>query len=235
MFITVYMEEFMTWGIIGALDAEIKLIKDKMSVESETKVYGSTFYKGRVYNQDVVLVCCSVGTINATICAQTVIREFGADVVVNVGIAGAMDKKLHILDVVISDEVVFHDADLETLVKYYPFKDSFKADEKLISLCKTACDELKVTSYIGKVASGDLFVSSKEDKQRIESQFAPYCVEMEGAAIGHTAYVNDKPFVVIRSMSDNADDDAGETYDNWLDTAANNSANIILKMLQIGM
>ena len=84
----------MIWGIIGALDAEIKLIKDKMQVESETKIYGSTFYKGKVYGQDVVLVCCSVGTINATICAQTVIREFGADVVVNVGIAGAMDKKL---------------------------------------------------------------------------------------------------------------------------------------------
>ena len=80
----------MVWGIIGALDEEIALLKDSMSIEKEVSVYGSTYYHGTLEGQQVVVVCCSVGKINAALCASVMAREMGADVIVNVGIAGGI-------------------------------------------------------------------------------------------------------------------------------------------------
>lgn len=224
----------MTWGIIGALDKEVALIREKMQVHKTVELYGSSYSIGKIGSQDVVVVCCSVGTINGAACAAAVIREFGADVVVNIGISGSLCKELKILDVVVSDHVLFHDADRDILEKYYPFRRQFTADEKLVALCTEVLDCMPDRSFaykVGRIATGDMFVNDKKAKERIVAKFSPLCVEMEGAAIGQVAMMNATPFLVIRTLSDNADDDADEAYDNFLELAAHNSATIVLAMI----
>lgn len=224
----------MVWGIIGALDEEVELLKNAMTVTGEQKIYGSTFYRGTLDGQQVVVVCCSVGKINAALCASVMAREMKADIIVNVGIAGAMDKRLKVLDVVISSEAVHHDGD-PVLAKFYPFRTEYKADEKLIALAQKACANLKNghAHYVGRIATGDVFVEGGPVKERIERDFAPLCVEMEGAAIAQACYMNEKPFLIIRTMSDNADDSAAMTYDEFKPEAADQSAGIIREMLRL--
>lgn len=224
----------MVWGIIGALDEEVELLKNAMTVTKETKIYGSTFYSGILDGKEVVVVCCSIGKINAALCASVIIRELNADIVVNVGIAGAMDKRLKVLDVVLSSEAVHHDGDA-VLAKYYPFQKEYKADEKLIALAEKACEKAVNghSHYVGRIATGDVFVEGGDVRDRIKKDFAPLCVEMEGAAIAQACYMNEKPFLIIRTMSDNADDSASMSYDEFKPEAANQSANIIREMLRL--
>lgn len=225
----------MTWGILGALDAEIALIRDQMTIESEEARFGTTFYCGTVHGQSIVLACCGVGKVNAAVCAAYVLGTSGADCIINVGIAGAMAHGLHILDVVISTEVGFHDQDA-VMLKYYPATAFFPADATLADLCDRACHEIPRLDgkyRHGRIVSGDQFVSESAVKQSINERYAPACVEMEGAAIGHAAFMYEKPYLVIRTMSDAADDAADESYDNFIDDAAQTSAEIILKMLAL--
>lgn len=225
----------MKWGILGALDAEIELIRKHMTITSETPLFGTVFYEGTVYGQDVVLACCGVGKVNAAVCASTILDKYNCDCIINVGIAGAMASGLRILDVVISTETGFHDQD-DVMLKYYPQRAFFQADEHLITLCRAACGEIPEMENRfrnGRIVSGDVFVNDAAVKQSINDRYAPACVEMEGAAIGHVAFMYNKPYLVIRTMSDAADDAADETYDNFIDLAANTSASIILKMLDL--
>lgn len=225
----------MKWGILGALDAEIELIRREMMITAETALFGTVYYEGTAHGQEIVLVCCGVGKVNAAICAAAAMEKFGADCIVNVGIAGAMEHGLRILDVVISSEVGFHDQDA-VMLKYYPKRAFFPADQALADLCDRACaalPEMAGRYRHGRIVSGDRFVSDAQTRQSINERFAPACVEMEGAAIGHAAYMYEKPYLVIRTMSDAADDDADESYDNFITDAARTSATIILKMLDL--
>lgn len=225
----------MKWGILGALDAEIDLIREKMEITAQTKRFGTVFYEGIIAGQEVVLVCCGVGKVNAAVCAAAVMETFGADCIVNVGIAGAMGSGLHILDVVISSEVGFHDQDA-VMLKYYPQRAFFPSDEALAALCDRACaalPEMNGRYRHGRIVSGDQFINDAAVKKSINEQYAPACVEMEGAAIGHAAFMYEKPYLVIRTMSDAADDAADESYDNFIERAAHTSASIILKMLEL--
>lgn len=225
----------MVWGILGALDEEVALIREKMDVKQSVDLFGTTFYKGFIDDKEVVLVCSGIGKVNAAICANTVLREFGADLIINIGIAGAMKTGLKVLDVVLSREVGFYDQD-RVLLKYYPKKEFFEGDSHLLALCERACSlipEVRGKHHTGTIMSGDQFVNTSETKQKILDSFTPTCVEMEGAAVGQAAYMNGKPFLIIRTMSDTADDSADNAYDNFIHLAAEFSAKIILKMLEI--
>lgn len=221
------------WGILGALDAEIDLVRKNMSVCRKTEVYGSTVYEGTIGAASVVLACCGIGKVNAAVLATCLIREFHVTKVINVGIAGAMDPRMHTMDVAIADRVLFHDTSADIMAGYYPFRRDFPADKSLGCLCEEVCGQLGLSRTVlrGTIATGDVFVNSRAVKQSIDERFHPLCVEMEGAAIGQAAYMNGVPFLVIRTMSDSADDEADTTYDNFLELAANQSASIILGML----
>lgn len=225
----------MTWGILGALDEEVALIRDRMTVRETVAMLGTTFYTGTVAGKEIVLACCGVGKVNAAVCAATIIQRFGASCVVNVGIAGAMRHGLQVLDVVAAREVGFHDQDA-VMLKYYPEKEFFRTDDRLLALYTRACGlltDMKGAFSVGRIVSGDVFVSDQSTKAQINARYAPDCVEMEGAAIGHVSFMHNVPFLVIRTMSDTADDDAQQTYDNFIHEAAAQSAHIVLKMLEI--
>ena len=226
----------MTWGIIAAMDAELALIVDRMEIERRETIYGVQFNVGKIGGSDVVAACSSIGTINAAACASVLAREFGVSAIINIGVAGNASKELNILDVVLSDEVAFHDADMQIILQFYPFRESFSADPKLIALAERSISEMKNREFgykIGRIATGDVFVNDLELKNSIIERLSPLCVEMEGAAIGQIAYMSGLPFLVIRSISDNSDGSAYLSFESFLEKAAKNSAGIVLKMIEL--
>lgn len=226
----------MVWGIIGAMDSEVALLRNSMTVEKTEEVSGLTYYIGTLCGQKVIVVCCSIGKVNAAVCAQTLAAVFKVDRLVNVGVAGALDERLSIFDVVVSEKLCYHDADLDIFGRNPPFLSEYKADEGLVKLAIGACEEIsgnEFRCFAGKIVSGDRFVSENAEKKRIVEQFHPMCVEMEGAAVGHVASANRIPFVVIRSMSDGADDNAGISFDEFAPKAAEHSARIVMEILKL--
>lgn len=218
-------------GIIGAMDAEVEAIFDQMTDKEKLPVNNLVFYKGKLFGKEVVVVKCGVGKVNTALCTQLLIQTFKVDSVINTGIAGATGKGLKIYDFVVSTEAVYHDFDT-TLFGYKlgqvpGMPETYKADEKLADLALKAFENSDISSQHkimkGRIASGDQFISSAEKKDFIVKNFQPACVEMEGCAIAHACYANKVPFVIIRCMSDCADEEAKEAYEEVKASKASSS------------
>ena len=226
-----------TIGIIGAMDEEVAFIKEISEIISAKNILGLDFFVGKYGSNSVVIVKCGIGKVNAAACTQVLIDHFAVDCVINVGVAGGIFADLKIGDVVISTDAVQHDIDVSALgdpIGTIPRMDEsyFKADEELIDLAEKAGETLEGHNvYKGRVASGDKFISTQEQKTFLWNNFKAYCAEMEGAAMAHVCYLNRIPFVIIRSISDNADGSAGISYNEFKDTAAKNSSIILEGLL----
>lgn len=225
-------------GIIGAMDEEIEIFKEDMDIEKITQLAGLDFHIGKLNKRDIVLVKCGIGKVNAAICTQILIGQLGARSIINTGVAGAIREDLDVLDVIISTEVQQHDFDVTgfgyNLGEIPRMETSiFKADRILIDRAYKAGKNLLENRQVlrGKIVSGDIFVSDLKLKKKLQSKFQAYCTEMEGAAIGHTCFVNDIPFVVIRVMSDKADGSAHSNFNEFVLEAADYSKNIVINML----
>ena len=226
-------------GIIGAMKEEIAPLQQK-AVTTQTQTFlGLTFYKAMHYDTEVILVSSGIGKVNAALCTQVLIDRFGVDCIINVGVAGAVYQKLSIGDIVISQDAVQHDMDTSVFgdpIGIIPrMKESyFKADQHLVALAKSCGESLTAKAHIftGRIASGDQFISTAEGKQKIWDTVQGYCAEMEGAAIAHACYLNDIPFVIIRSISDDAEEKAHISYEKFVEIAAKNSSELLEKMLQ---
>ncbi len=223
-----------TIGIMGAMPEEIKNIFEKLAEKSEVKLGGNTFYKGKLNGKDVVLVCAGMGKVNAAAAAQLLITSFGANAILFSGIAGNMTSKISVGDVVIGKTVEYHDAQNDMICQAYPNLEQFTSDEKMMTAAQKACEELRIKYIVGKIATGDLFVGDSATKNAIAAKCAPDCVEMEGAAVAHIAAKNDTPFVIVRAMSDDSDEDAheklvGKPFDisEYCETAAQISEKIL--------
>ena len=225
-------------GIIGAMDVEVSALYDSMIDATETPIAGMIFRKGNIGEVPVVVVKSGIGKVNAAICAQILIDRFGVDHIINTGVAGSLNNKIAIGDVVISTDTMYHDMDA-TLFGYergqVPGMDTltFPADPEFRELIHTAvvnaAHDIRVFS--GRVVSGDFFISSKNVKDFIRKSMDGMCVDMESTAIAHTAYVNKVPFVIVRFISDNAEDESGKAYDEFEAEAAEHSANILKNAL----
>lgn len=228
-------------GIIGAMENEVRTLISLMEVEKIIDKASLKFYIGKLESKDVILVQCGIGKVNAALCAQILISEFGANAVVNTGVAGAIHQSLDVNDIVISTEAIEYDVDA-TGFGYkkgqIPQMENsiFKADETLVETAyKSSLEQVKDKGYKivkGRVATGDIFINSKELKEELQNDFEAYCGEMEGGAIAHVCTLNNTPFVIIRAMSDKADGSADVTYDEFVEEAAENSKDIVLKMLR---
>lgn len=227
-------------GIIGAMDEEIHILKGKMELAETIERAGMKFHKGQLTDKDVVLVRSGIGKVNAAVCAQILISNFGVSTIINTGVAGAVHDELSVGDIVISSEVIEHDFDVTGFGGYklgqIPRMDEyiFKADKKLIDIAKDASrkENKNHKIMIGRILSGDIFVASREKKDLLWAEFQGYCTEMEGAAIGHTCYLSQVPFVIIRAMSDKADGSAHVNFNEFVHQAANHSSQIVIDMIQ---
>lgn len=226
-------------GIIGAMSVELEFLKSKLEKNSaETKAGGMTFTEGKINGSSVVLVQSGVGKVNAALCAQRLILQFGCTHIINTGIAGAMAFGLKVLDFVASTDAVYHDMDAtgfgykKTEIPQMKCSD-FPADGKMLEAARSAFKEFPAEHKLvfGRIATGDQFVSDKEKKSAIQETCSPACVEMEGAAVAHACWINEIPFVIIRCMSDMADDDGESTYSFNENEAASLSGSLVLSML----
>lgn len=219
-------------GIIGAMTVEVETLKGQMTDMNVSEKAGMTFYEGVLEGLPVVVVVCGVGKVNAAMCVQVLCDMYQVTHIVNTGVAGSLDAALDIGDFVISTKAIYHDFDCQCLgyaVGQVPGLSThyFPADEELAELAYQAAEEVH-SGHVRKgiVASGDQFVSAGAQKNTIIQNTAAICTEMEGAAIAHCAWRNNIPFVVIRAISDKADDSAEMDYPTFEAIAAKRSSEV---------
>ena len=219
-------------GIIGAMDVEVATLKERMENKTVRTIAGSEYCEGKLEGMDVVVVQCGVGKINAALCAQILCSCFAVTHIVNTGIAGSLNAELDIGDLVISQDAVYHDMDATNFG--YPMCQvpgmpvlAFPADKDLANAALRVAEQIHPGHVrMGRVATGDQFVAEKCLKETIISNTGAYCTEMEGAAIAHTAWKNGVPFVIIRAISDKADDSAQMDYPTFEAQAAQRCAEV---------
>jgi adenosylhomocysteine nucleosidase len=218
--------EIVRIGVIGPTEKEIVPFIDKIEDKKTTECAKLKFYSGVYEGVEVVAVLCGVCKVNAAIATQILIDKFEVTHVILTGVAGALNKKLYIGDTVISSEIAYHDVKGGILTEYHPWMEDiyFKPDGKLLNLCEDVSKSLEVTNkcYTGRIITGEAFITHNERENLIE-RFKPLCVDMESASVAHTCYVNNIPFIVIRSMSDNADENGSESFKSNMELAALNS------------
>ena len=226
-------------GIIGALDVEVASLKEAANITNTTTIADMEFCEGKLGESPVVIVKCGMGKVNAGVCAQTLIHEFGCTKIINTGVAGSLDAQIDIGDIVVSVDAVQHDFDVEAIgyVKGeipYTGLFAFPADESLraaaVEAVQNAAPDVHV--FEGRVCSGDQFISTSAQKEKILSDFGGMCCEMEGAAIAQVCYLNHTPFVVIRAISDKPDETDLVDYPTFEAQAAARCAEIVRYMVE---
>ena len=225
-------------GIIGAMEEEISRLTAAMQQLHVTECASMKFYRGLLSGKEAVVVRSGIGKVNAGVCTQILADRFEVDKVINTGIAGSLDASIDIGDIVLSTDALQHDVDaaafgygpgviprMETSV--------FEADAALIRLAKEACQKVnpEIHVFTGRIVSGDQFIADKATKERLVSQFHPLCTEMEGAAIAQAAYLNHIPFLIIRAISDKADDSAHVDYPAFEAAAIDHSVRLVEELI----
>lgn len=221
-------------GIIGAMELEVETLKAHLTDLTITTKANMEFNEGKLGDVSVVVVRSGIGKVNAALCVQILVDHFSVTHIINTGVAGSLKAELNIGDIVISTDAVYHDVDVQ--IFGYQLGEvpqlgtrEFLADPTLIEKAKSSCQLVNpdVSVVTGRVVSGDQFISSKEVKERIIKNFDGYCTEMEGAAIAQASYLNHIPFVIIRAISDKADDSAEMDYPTFERQAAEHCARLV--------
>lgn len=227
-------------GILGAMDQEVALLQASLSDVTTTQWHHLTFVEGTLHQHQVVLVRCGIGKVAATLATTALIQQFSPDYVVNTGSAGGFDSTLNIGDIVIGSALKHHDVDL-THFGYAPgqcagdMPEAYHSDTTLMSAAQQATDAIEgITHATGLICTGDAFIGSDEVAQRIQSTFSDMkACEMEGAAIAQTCYMLNTPFLVIRSLSDIAGKTSSVSFQEYLEQAAKNSAQLVMGMIAV--
>lgn len=232
-------------GIIGAMQIEVDLLQALLEDSKVVERAGMFFFEGLLCGVPAVVVKSGAGKVNSAICAQILADLFEVTHIINTGVAGSLDPTVDYCDVVISTEVCYHDMHNEAM-GYKPGEPPrpgwllYTADEGMISCAEAACKkvigELAAVDmpkiHKGRIVTGDWFINSAERKAAVIAKFGGLCTEMEGASIGHSAYLNGIPFVVIRAISDKADDSADVDFHSFEVEAADRSAKVVQEMVQ---
>lgn len=221
-------------GIIGAMDIEVQLLKESIRNLTVTEKAGTEYYEGSLCGLPVVVVKCGIGKVNAAIGAQILCDCFGVTHIVNTGIAGSLCAEQNIGDMVVSSDVWHHDFDCVAfgypMCRIPGMPQSFAADENMIALARQAAEQTGSAVRIGRIASGDQFVADQKLKDQIIERTQALCTEMEGAAIAQTAYRNGIPFVILRCISDKADNSAEMDYPSFEAMAAQRCAQVAIAL-----
>lgn len=219
-------------GIIGAMELEVETLKSKLQELQITEWAGMAFYAGTLNGISVVICQSGIGKVNAALCVQIMADLFAVTHVINTGIAGSLDAALDIGDVAISTDVMYHDfhvGPFDYAWGQVPGMDvhGFPADPAMADAAERLCKVQGVNCRRGRIVSGDQFIAEKAEKEAILAHVGGICTEMEGAAIAHAAYRNGIPVLVLRAISDKADDSAEMDYPTFERMAAENSARLV--------
>ncbi len=226
-------------GIICALKIEVEGLKALMENAESTAKAGLEFISGKIFDKDVVLLECGVGKVNAAVGTQILIDLFKPDVVINSGIAGSLTKELTVGDIVISADCVEHDINCTALEE--PRGQIWFTDEKRIDIpadpevakkLAECCRNLGAHVKTGRIATGDMFVTYRRQREFIAFEFDALCCEMEGGAVGHVCYMNKVPFAILRSISDDLKFNKPENYEDFKELAANRAIKAMKLFIQ---
>jgi adenosylhomocysteine nucleosidase len=235
-------------GIMGAMEVELDLIGKDMVVEGVDTVATRIFKTGRICDVPCIMVRAGVGKVGSAQTAQMLISQYGVDAVIFTGVAGGINPRLDIGDIVVSNNVVHHDLGQILPDLFIPFDTvGYDADTGLVGLALRAAENVELQPLpeqirggyelpeiiLGRVATGDQFISSESKRLWIEQTFHADCVEMEGAAVAQICTVNDVPFLIIRSLSDLANEDAEVDFEAFVVYAAENSSLLVKEMLRL--
>jgi len=226
-------------GIIGAMQIEIETIKQKTKNLKEVQKGIRTFYTGTIHQKEVVIVAAGIGKVNAAITTSKLIEHFDVSTIVNIGVAGGQ-KGVNHKDVVISTEVLYHDVDVTAFGSKYvhgqvPGLDAtFQADQTLLDITIDILNTHSIPFHVGKIASGDQFVTAKETIHEVNNIYPDiYAIEMEAAAIAHTASIYGIPFIIYRSISDILDDESQDTdFEKFVEEASNNASTVLQELIK---
>ncbi|QDY41037.1 5'-methylthioadenosine/S-adenosylhomocysteine nucleosidase [Candidatus Pantoea soli] len=223
-------------GIIGAMEQEVTLLRDKIENRQTLSLAGCEIYTGTLNGVDVALLKSGIGKTAAALGTTLLLQLCKPDVVINTGSAGGLAATLQVGDIVVSDAVRYHDADV-TAFGYEPGQmagcpAAFAADETLITAAEQVINQLNLNAVRGLVVSGDAFINGAEPLARIRQTFPQaIAVEMEATAIGHVCHQFGVPFVVVRAISDVADKASHLSFEEFLSVAARQSSLMVENLL----
>ncbi|MDF2803968.1 MAG: 5-methylthioadenosine/S-adenosylhomocysteine nucleosidase [Anaerocolumna sp.] len=226
-------------GIIGAMEEEVEQLKQKMNNVNVCSKASMDFYTGLLEGKECVIVRSGIGKVNASVCTQILIDNYDIKMVINTGIAGSLKSEINVGDIVISTDAMQHDVDVRGFGYDYgviPQMETsiFKAEERITDLAyrisKNVCKDIE--THLGRIVSGDQFISDKEKKEWISSQFGASCTEMEGGAIAQTAYLNQIPFLILRAISDKADGSAEVDYESFKAKAIEHGVDFVTEFVK---
>lgn len=224
-------------GIIGAMEPEVEAIIAALDERASETVSGITFHTGKIGDKTVAIAKCGIGKVFAAICAEVMILKYSPGLLVNTGVGGALAAGLTTGDIVIADTLCQHDMDTSAIGDPKGLVSGinmiyFEADKRAGEILLASAKSLGLRAARGRIATGDKFIASSEDKERLIADFAADACEMEGCAIAQTAFVNGTPFAVVRAISDSADGEATMDYPTFLGIAARNSTNLTLALIE---
>ena len=227
----------MKFGIIAAMEEELKTLLLALENKKEVVVLGKTYYEGRIGQHEVVLVQSGIGKVLSAMSVTILAETFEVDAIINTGSAGAVSEGLAIGDVVIADRLVYHDVDVTAFGYAYGQMAGqelyFLADSDLMAKLQAVLAQEGQECHRGLIATGDSFIADPDRVAAIKHHFPEVlAVEMEGAAIAQAAQAAGKPFLVIRAMSDTAQGDANITFDEFILEAGKRSAQTLLALLK---
>ena len=224
-------------AIIGAMQPEVEAIIASLDSHECETVSGIDFHTGKIAGKTVAIAKCGIGKVFAAICAELMIIKYSPDLLVNTGVGGALASDLKTGDIVIADTLCQHDMDTSPIGDPKGLVSGinmiyFEADTRAVELLLASAKELGLNARLGRIATGDKFIASSADKDRIVADFTADACEMEGCAIAQTAFVNNTPFAVVRAISDSADGEATMDYPTFLGIASKNSTNLTLSLIE---
>lgn len=226
-------------GIIGAMAEEVSILKENMKDVQVVRKAGMDFYTGTLEGKQVVIAMSGIGKVNAAVCTQILVDLFAPDAIINTGVAGSLNAEINIADIVLSTDAIQHDMD----VTNWDYKhgqiprmetSTFVADSVLLQHASKVCKKVnpEIQTFEGRVVSGDQFICSKEKKNWLREYFGAQCAEMEGAAIAQACYLNEVPFLIIRAISDKADDSADMAYEEFEHKAIGYTVKLVCGLLK---
>ena len=227
------------YGIIGAMDPEVTSLQESLTDPKSEIIADMKFVSGKLGQTEAVIVKCGMGKVNAGICAHTLIQKYGCTKIINTGVAGSLDNRIDIGDIVVSTEAVQHDFDVSIIgfqkgeIPYtglVAFPSDPPLHDEAVKAVKTTAPEINV--FEGRVCSGDQFIASSEQKNKILETFGGLCCEMEGGAIAQVCYLNHTPYVILRAISDKADHSEEMSFEQFAETAAKRCAAIVHVMVK---
>ncbi len=227
----------MKYGIICAMEEEIKELLAHLSEKKQTEIGGTDFYEGLINDQPVVLVRCGIGKVQAAITTALLIVDFKVSAVINSGSAGGIGAGLHVGDLVLSSGAAYHDVNATAFgykMGQLPQQPQiYQADKDLVAKIAKAAFKVGLKTKRGLIVSGDQFVADGTEIKRIKKIYPQaLCCEMEGCAVAQTAYQFKVPFAIIRAMSDVGDENAGQSFDEFIIDAGRRSAQMLLNIFK---